>query len=430
MRRPACGRLLDPSVLAALVDQGEHRERRARELDNPLQLIHLPSPFSLRRLVESPVRRRCLRRAGPGEIRSELARFGLPRCHLRVETDVFAERLGPTIDDLVAVAIDAGWEKTTPRTIRSWVEKGFVSRPRQQARKWRYPNVAVGQVDALARMLARDVHRDFWRFGLFVETGTGATDQVRAFLIEYLGYWRQAVAEHQQRLADPDALRDEAEKAARQKGKNAPLPHRVRVTLDERTLAMQFMLAQLSAVSLPEDEQAAGQHHLERLVGLRSGRGGQTRDISDLSVTASNWPPDAESLVEAVKSASQERIEFTRRMVEIGVVWFPAMRSMLGVVAAGPAASTALIDVMGEWEEKISAEQYALLFAISLANARKNATDEQIRETLPALRPEPFAAMLLSECSIADRVLALKRLGIYPRMRLGAFLEQARSSHR
>lgn len=342
--------------------------------------------------------------------------------------DDFASQLGPTIDELVAIAHDAGWGKATPRTIRRWVENGFVAKPQQQARKWRYPNVSIGQVDTLSRMLARGVHKDFFRFGLFVESGSGTAADARTFLIDYLGFWRQAVNELQQRLSDPDTLREEAEKAARQKGRNAPLPHRVRVTLDERILAMQFVLAQLASISLGEDERAAGLFQLERLIGLRSGRGGRTRDVSDLSASTRDWPSDADRLIEAVEAASDERVELSRRMLEIGVVWFPAMRSMLGTVVAGAAAGAPLVDVMDEWEEAITPDVYALLFAVGLANARESMSDERIRETLRALRPELLGALLLS--SSTERELAIRRLRPYARMRLGAFLAEARSRPR
>lgn len=341
--------------------------------------------------------------------------------HANSAMDAFAGELGPTIDDLVDLAHAAGAE-IKPRTIRGWVEKGYISKPLQRGRKWRYPNVSIGQVDTLARMRARGVHPDFFRFGLYVEAGSGEPEQVRTFLVEYLGYWDQAVTGIKDKLADPEALREEAAKAARKKGKTAPFPHRVRMRLGERTLAMQFVFASLSSRPLSDEAQAQGQFQLERLVGLRSGRGGTTRNVSDLIALPSDWPPDADALTRAVRAVSVERLEFTRRSIEIGAVWFPAMRSLLASAALGPAASAPLVDVMDEWAEKLTPDVYALLYAMHLAAARKEASDDRIRELLATHSPELMAALLLSECSAQDRELAVRRLRPYPRARLGAFL--------
>jgi hypothetical protein len=101
--------------------------------------------------------------------------------------DEVALELGPTIDELVDVAIEAGEATAKPRTIRHWVSKGYVSRPRQQGRAWRYPVAAIGQVDTIARLRARGVHPDFFSFALFIEAGTGDTEEARAFVLESWG---------------------------------------------------------------------------------------------------------------------------------------------------------------------------------------------------------------------------------------------------
>jgi hypothetical protein len=338
--------------------------------------------------------------------------------------DEVALELGPTINELVHVAVEAGEARAKPRTIRHWVSKGYVSRPRQRGRAWRYPIATIGQVDTIARLRGRDVHPDFFSFALFVETGTGDTEEARGFVLEYLALWKAGIEEQRKRFAaDPEALREEAASAARKRGKNSPLPRRVRMTLDERTVAMLHTLAAVVSVPLAAEEQEAGQHQLERLVGLRSGRGGATRDVADVSVTPDQWPTDPDRLLKAVELATPARLELARRMVELSVVWFPALRSMLGdVLGAGP--SIALVDVIEEWERIITPDMYALLFAFGLSNGER-ATEEEIQETLRALRPEAFAAMMLSEQAEHERAISVGRLRPYQHLRLHRFVAAA-----
>jgi hypothetical protein len=338
--------------------------------------------------------------------------------------DEVALELGPTINELARVAIEAGEATAKPRTIRHWVSKGYVSRPRQQGRAWRYPLAAIGQVDTVARLRARDVHPDFFSFALFVETGTGDPENARAFVLEYLVLWKAGIEEQRERFAaHPEELREEAASAARKRGKNAPLPHRVRMTLDERTVAMLHTLAAVASVPLAAEEHEAGQHQLERLVGLRSGRGGATRDVSDVSVTPDKWPTDPDRLLRAVEDATPGRLELARRMVELSVVWFPALRSMFGDVL-GAGASVALVDVIEEWEHMITPDMYALLFGFGLLNGEQ-ATEQQIQTTLHALRPEALAAVMLSEQSEHERAASVGRLRPYQRLRLHHFVAAA-----
>jgi hypothetical protein len=338
--------------------------------------------------------------------------------------DELALQLGPTIDELVKVATEAGEAAAKPRTIRHWVSKGYVSRPRQQSRTWRYPLAAIGQVDTIARLRARDVHPDFFQFALFIETGAGDVEEARAFVLEYLALWKSGLEEQRRRFAaDPEALREEAASAARKRGKNAPLPHRVRMTIDERTVAMRHTLAAVASVPLSAEEQEAGQHQLERLVGLRSGRGGATRDISDISVTPDQWPTNTDLLIDAVEAASPARLELARRMVELAVVWFPALRSMFGEIL-GAAASVALVDVIEDWERMITPDMYALLFAFELSNGER-ASDEQVAATLREVPPEAFAAVMLGEQSERERAVAVGRLRPYQRARLHHYVQSA-----
>lgn len=332
--------------------------------------------------------------------------------------DAFALELGPRIDDLVQVAREGGEAGATRSTIHYWVSRGYVLAPRQQARRWRYPNVAVGQVDTIARLRLRGVHRDFFEFAQYVEAGTGEPETARRFTLTFLTLWKERLAAERERLAmDPEALRREAAAAARMRGRRAPLPHRVRTTLDERTQAMLYTLSSLIGASLSSQDEEDGLLQLERLVGLRSGRGGASRDVSELSVASSEWPTDPNRLLSALEAASPERLEFARRGVELGVVWFPPLRSLFGG-ALGPAASVTLVDVIAEWERMMTPDVYVLLFSAFVANGLERASDSDIHVAMKTFLPEVIGTALLSELSPADQKVAERRLRRYQRLRL------------
>jgi hypothetical protein len=245
-----------------------------------------------------------------------------------------APELGPTIDDLVEIARQGGEAGATRRTIRYWRSQGFVLSPGRVGRDWRYPLAALGQVDTVARWRQQNVETDLLRFTLYIETATiaaaGGLALARALLLPWEAGIERASAELR---ADPEALRREAGTAARMRGR-APLPHRVRgVSLDERTLAMMYALAQMFSVPISPEETVQGAHQLERVLGLRSGRGGAERDLSDIAL-------------------KPERAEFARRGVEYAVAWLPAMVPTFTHVF-GPAL-VPFLDVIDERAEKLT----------------------------------------------------------------------------
>jgi hypothetical protein len=147
------------------------------------------------------------------------------------EVERFAVTPGPMIDELVRVAQEAGLPKANRRTIRGMVDQRFVASSHRVARSWRYQNVAVGQVDVVSRCRAHRVDPDLTRLAVFVETGTGDIEQIRALACQLLRGWQAELATDLERLhADPSALHDEAARAARMR-RNPPLPRRVRVRM-------------------------------------------------------------------------------------------------------------------------------------------------------------------------------------------------------
>jgi hypothetical protein len=185
-----------------------------------------------------------------------------------------------------------------------------------------------------------------------------------------------------------------------------------------------------------------GVSQLERIFGLRSGRGGAERDLGDLRFAPGQLAHDPAELRAALDRATPERIEFARRGVDLALVWMPALRATVAS-DLGPVAAP-MIDIIAEWAEKLTVHVYALTFAIFIRNALERASDEEIAGTLPAFLGPVFAAAILAERPARERELALRRLRPYQRMllervaaalsprasRLGASTDQACNSDR
>lgn len=327
------------------------------------------------------------------------------------------EELGPTIDELVEAARVAGRPEATRRTIRHWVSKGLVSTPSRAGREWLYPVRSSGEVDTVARWRKRGVSLDQTRFAVFIEIGSGAPEAALALTQEFVASSEHALAAASASFrGNPEILRDEATKAARMRGR-APLPHRVRgVSLAERTLALILVMSEMFSVPLDADTTVAGMYQLERILGLRSGRGGSERDLTAITIQPSDLAHDPTALLRALSLATRERVELARRGVEFAVVWMPALRATL--VAEFGVSSAPLVDMVAEWEEKLTPDVYALMFATFIRNGLERATDEQITETLPGFTPPLMAAAMLADRPPHERDLATRRLRPYQRMQL------------
>lgn len=325
--------------------------------------------------------------------------------------------LGPAIDELVEIARVAGERNANRRTIRHWVSKGDVFRPGRVGREWRYPNVALGQVETVARFRKRGVEPALVRFGLFIETATVPSGEAVSLVQDFLAQWHDALEVEGARLRDdPDALQNEAAKAARMRGQ-APLPHRVRgVSFEARTLAMTAAIGHLFSVPVGPEQADEGLHHLERILGMRSGRGGVDRDLDDIALKPGDLPNDPAALRTALDKATPERVEFARRGLEFAVAWMPAMRgtltSMLG------ASFTPLADIIGDWAERLTPDVYMLLFSMFVSNGAARASDDEIRDALRTFSPPLIAGEMLRERPAQERSVVARRLRPYQRLQL------------
>jgi hypothetical protein len=331
------------------------------------------------------------------------------------EVGRFAVRLGPTIDELVLVAQEAGLPKANRRTIRGMVEQRFVMPPRRVGRSWRYQNVALGQVDVVSRCRVRHVDPELTRLAVFIETGTGDIGRITALGHRLLRGWQEELAADLERLqVDRSVLPDEAARAARLR-RNPPLPRRVRMRLEDRELAVLYGFARILGTPLSEREAAQGEFQLLRALGLKSGRGGPIGELSDLVPSDGEWPPRPGALADALASAGGERIELARRLAEWAVIWTPALRSVwLAELGAG---GVALVDILATWSEE-AGPRLSVMMLGAFVNGGSAASDEKIREGLAEFAPEVGALRLLADRPAAEWKLAADRLRPYQRMRL------------
>jgi DNA-binding transcriptional MerR regulator len=328
-----------------------------------------------------------------------------------------AEEFGPTIDDLVEAARAASQLGASRRTIRYWVSRRLVSAPARTGRSWRYPLRTFGEVEAVTRWRGRNATLDEIRFAVYIETGGGSPEGAIAYARQFLEAWEQSIsAAAADAQANPEVIEEEAAKAARMRSR-APLPHRVRgVSLDERELAIAVVMSEMLGTPQDPETSEAGVFQLERIVGLRSGRGGADRDLGDVGFAPRQLAQDPAELRAALDRATPERIEFARRGVDFAVVWMPALRATLAS-EFGPAGAP-MIDIIADWAEKLTVHVYALMFAIFIRNALERATDDQIAETLPFFYGPVIVAAILGERPAAERDLTLRRLRPYQRMLL------------
>lgn len=152
----------------------------------------------------------------------------------------------------------------------------------------------------MARARTRKLNPDFIPFALYVETATGSADNARSFLRAYLNAWRGAVSDQRRRYeTEPELMRREAVATARARGARTALPRRVRVSFDDRVLAITHVVASMFNLELTPDEHTDGQFQLERVLGIRSGRGGAIRDVSALAVDPRRAVSDPDTLLQA-----------------------------------------------------------------------------------------------------------------------------------
>jgi hypothetical protein len=328
----------------------------------------------------------------------------------------------PSIDELIAVAQAAGRANASRRTIRHWVEQGFVDGAVCSGTDPRYPLRAVGQVDTVARFSIRQHGIDMVRFALFIETDSVPVEQALRIATARIDALRAAAAQAKEQLAtDPNALREEIERGARLRAANSVLPREVRMSLQEREQALaQLVGAALGASCGGGPDSLVS---LERALGLRSGRGGLSRTtplaLTPKDIAAMN--PDV--MHEALVNATPVRARIARDLVEMLCVWFPAL--VPGLLATASGVDYKFLQVVQSRRSEQTPDAYLAAFVGALATQRQ-LPDDQLRDVEEALQPVRAIVELLASQPPADLPQVLSRLRPLQRLKLESALALAR----
>jgi hypothetical protein len=241
-----------------------------------------------------------------------------------------------TIDELVKLSIDAGYDRATRRTIHHWRGRGLISAPFQHGRERRYPVQAVGEVDCLARFPPRVYGVDVSTVAVFVEVGILPWTTARDALARLMGRWGDGLETIRDQVEqDPGALRREGAAAAAKRGAGG-LPRVVRQPASERARAHTHVLAGGLGVEQDAAQRAAGQRALEEMFGLRAGRGGAAVVLAGLVDDPYETRVDPEQAVALLASVSDVVVEMARALTEFIALWNPVMLASLWGEAPEP----------------------------------------------------------------------------------------------
>lgn len=320
----------------------------------------------------------------------------------------------PTIDDLVLVARAGGKRDATGRTIHYWRSRDLVSKPSRDANGYHYPLAALGEVDGVVRWGFSQTRADLIRFARYIEAGTVAPADARQACVSILNRFRGGVDEaYELQRRGREAVREQAEVAARIRGRGAVLPRRVRVPFDQRVAALVYVLNEFFDLSDKPEQHAEGLHYLQRIVGLRSGRGGRDRDLSEIMPPPEEWKINLDALIAAVKSATDDAAQSARKSVEMVCVWFPALLPALAPYVG--AQDVALFDIAKEFAGIIDPVFYAVLFSSRLAHRFNKCSATELMTVLAGPSFADIVAELLLDQP--ERTAGVIRAGLRPHQR-------------
>ncbi len=337
----------------------------------------------------------------------------------------------PTTADLIQIARTSGRPGASLSTIRHWRNQGLVSPPFRHEGVWRYPLAAVGEVDLLARYGRRELGDDLLEFARYVETSVGDLASVKDLCVRLLTTFRPGAAEAAALAAQgPEAIHATAAEMARQRGTNAFFPREVRMGLQQRVDAHEYMLSKLLGVEVQAELQSNGPAQMARGLGLHSGHGGPGVDISEVLPDVGQWQLDLETLIEAVRDTTRELAELARRSVAVQHLWMPAMFSALWE-DAGP-RDVALLRVAQTIAGQQSPKMYPLGYAAAVVRKQSTLSAAEIRENFAG--PDEALGVAAAVLDSPDADSSLARLSTmlrpYPRVQLRLAVAKLRASRR
>jgi hypothetical protein len=322
----------------------------------------------------------------------------------------------PSIDDLVSIGRLAGRLDARRRTIRYWVSRGLVDRPVRLGRDPRYPLRTVGQVDTLARLSIRRLGLGVVRFALFVEADSIPVQDALRIATVRIDAWKTGASAYKEQAGrDPELVRAEVKQAARLRAGNSVFPREVRLSLEERETALAQAVGFLLGKQI--DGVPDGMGAIERALGLRSGRGGATRE-TPLALTNKDLAAfDPEAMHEAVVNATPVRARIARNVLELLCLWFPALIPSL--LTTSNSTESKFLQVVQTRADQRAPEAYVTTFAALLAR-QTPLPDEQLFPIERALQPPAMMLEMLTTQPPGELTGVLSRLRPLQRLKLEA----------
>jgi hypothetical protein len=333
--------------------------------------------------------------------------------------------------ELIAAAKRHG-NDVSSRTLELWRYRGLLPRGEREPQgraAWRYPPIAEIQLLRLLRWRKRSRSHDLIRIALWVEGFDVAPDAVRTSIATFTrALWRDIQREVESVARSSEALEALARKLATSRGKLA-IPRVVRMTTEERTRACAVMLAYVFNL---QDEIARRSDDLvllQRMLGLRSGRGG--------GLAAALAIPEEPPLVPSLRSpaeieqilagASDEELEFVRRFAHMLVVWMPLLVPVLA--DSYGAKGRPMVEIAERLYEDPRPEYHAFLVAVLLiAVHARGHNPEALRGPLADLTPGGIGLQMLAMFPPSGRRPAFDQLPPLDQTAVAQALQARRST--
>ncbi len=325
---------------------------------------------------------------------------------------------------LIALAAEHGY-KVSARSLELWRYRRLLPPGKQPAGRaaWLYPPVSKSQLLRLLHWREKTRSLDLILIALWIEGFKIDIADARASLRAFVDAWEREMTRELDGAGDVStAIEVLARKFAGKRGK-AALPRIARMTMDERTRACAYALA----FAFNDDDEIARRKGdavlLERMLGLRTGRGGGLATVMPLDEDtlrlAGMRPPG--QLRAMFDSAADDEFEFVRRLLHVFVFWIPLLIPQF-IEHFGEQARP-----VGELARKLFAdlppEHYAFAATAMLASLHaKGHTADELRRQLAAANPAAINLDLLAALPAAERRPAFEQLPAYDQQQVAGAL--------
>jgi hypothetical protein len=312
------------------------------------------------------------------------------------------------LDTAELIAAAGPEEAPSARSLELWRYRGLLPRPERQRgtrARWLYPVGTERQLERLLHWRRRTRSHDQILLALWLEGFPIDPERVRGALASFVSGWEKMIATETagsgsgEEAALVDSL---ARRVARMRG-TAAFPRTARMRLGEREAACGYMLATMLDLEEEIARRKSDLVHLERMLGIRSGRdGGLSAQLGlrEPGGAAMRLPTPTEVRT-AIEEASAMELEVVRRVVSVLLFWLPPLLPALLGDQAVKAAH--LVDLVTEIFTDPPPAAFPFLVAVPLVllHAKDPATAE-LQTHLDSLDPSVVGGELAKLVATAE----------------------------